>query len=160
MNKILSNPPKLIVLLKFPDYIIDMHEYLFRKSQISGQRHLYNAIFNLVNQKKYVIAKTYKDEFYNFNSNFEKFVANKKDKQYLANLDKKIRKENNNFSKIEKPYYSQIMKHNEKIEKLYAEKLVICEKYRKLMNIDKHRYFLPDGYEMFILIRSDIYKGN
>jgi len=46
-NRILKNPPKIIVNLNLPRQVFDEHERLFRSGNVSGQRYIYESIINL-----------------------------------------------------------------------------------------------------------------
>ena len=37
-----------------------------------------------------------------------------------------------------------------------TEKINIGIKYKKILDIENYRYFLPAGYELYVLIRSDL----
>ena len=58
-NRIVSDPPKIIVYLKLKGEVAQGHELLFRDSKLSGQREITKAIKYLTNSGKYNLEKSY-----------------------------------------------------------------------------------------------------
>lgn len=158
MEILVNNPPKLIIWLKWPEYMINFHEYLFRGGSSSGQRQINNAIANMVKNKKYKTVKIYKNKYSDFYNNYEKFITNSNDKKKLKEIRKKI-KEREKVIKAEKHAdYCKIYANNKEIEQLKLEQAEIITKIKKQLDIEHYRYFLPEGYELYVLVRKDVFK--
>ena len=156
MEELINNPPKLIIWLKMPYSIIDLHERLFRNSNFSGQRHINSALEDMVRNKKFKTVKLYRNEFDNFFNKYEKFVANPNDKKKLTTLNKEIKKEMKFLKK--KHSYKEEFIRQQKIKDLILQKNEIAMRYKQELDIENYRYFLPNDYELYVLVRSDIYK--
>ena len=52
-QKLLENPPKMIIYLEIPAYVYILHEANFRNGQSSGQRNLNAAIQEIIAKYKY-----------------------------------------------------------------------------------------------------------
>lgn len=159
MEKLVNNPPKLIIWLKFPEDVINLHENLFRNGMLSGQRHINYAISNMIENNKYKIIKVYKNKYSDFYNNYTNFITDKNYRNNLEQITKKIREKEALSKKETNRNYNEIYTYNKEIENLQSEKNKILNQVKKELNIEHYRCFLPNNYELYILVENNTYKN-
>lgn len=58
-SRLIKNPPKVIVVEEFSEFIWKIHEDLFRRGNLSGQRNIIGAINSLIQQHSYIKVASY-----------------------------------------------------------------------------------------------------
>lgn len=88
----------------------------------------------------------------------EKFITNSNDKKKLKEIRKKIKQREKVIKAEKHADYCKIYANNKEIEQLKLEQAEIITKIKKQLDIEHYRYFLPAGYELYVLVRKDVFK--
>jgi len=152
---ILKSPPPVIIYLQMPIFIVTMHERLFRGGVFAGQRKIDEAILKMENNGTYVLTKKYTG----YKIHYEDYIKDKKLlKKYKDAKQKVVElgiKDATNY--IDKNLDMSLYYKKSALENFVSG---IEEDITRKNKLGSKRTFLPDQYELKVLIRKDLYDEN
>lgn len=152
---ILQSPPPIILYFQAPPGLVTVHEKLFRQGSFAKQREIDKAILSMMKNDEYVTVKSYKP----FKPKYEKYISDEKVLEQYTKIKNRMfeLKRISNVKDVENEFDMNVFYEYAELEKAKAEMdYEISRKYK----LNSKRSFLPEGTEIDLLIKKELYANN